>query len=214
MESTMPSLKLPRRQLLVAAACAALAAPAALAQSATVGQPAPAFQLPDTQGKPVKLADFQGKFVVLEWTNPGCPFVVKHYGSQNMQALQKEASGRGVVWLSISSTAPGHTDYLAPAALAAQYKTWGASATAMLMDDAGQVGRAYGARTTPHMYVIDPKGVLVYAGGIDDKRSANPEDVKTAKNFVRAALAEALAGKPVSTPTATPYGCSVKYAAG
>ncbi len=210
----MPSLKFPRRQVLITAACAVLAAPAVLAQSAAVGQPAPAFQLADTQGKPVKLADFQGKFVVLEWTNPGCPFVVKHYGSQNMQALQKEASGLGVVWLSISSTAPGHSDYLAPAALAAQYKTWGATATAMLMDDAGQVGRAYGARTTPHMYVIDPKGLLVFAGGIDDKRSANPADVKTAKNFVRAALAEALAGKPVSTPTATPYGCSVKYAAG
>jgi peroxiredoxin len=210
----MPSLKLPRRQVLIAAACTALAAPAVLAQTAAIGQPAPAFQLADTQGKPVKLADFKGKFVVLEWTNPGCPFVVKHYGSQNMQALQKEATGQGVVWLSISSTAPGHSDYLAPAALAAQYQTWGAAPAAMLMDDAGQVGRAYGARTTPHMYVIDPKGVLVYAGGIDDKRSANPADVKTAKNFVRAALGEALAGKPVSTPTATPYGCSIKYAAG
>jgi peroxiredoxin len=210
----MSHLKPSRRQALIAAACAALAVPAALAQTATVGQSAPAFQLADTQGKTVKLADFRGKFVVLEWTNPGCPFVVKHYGSQNMQALQKEASGRGVVWLSISSTAPGHTDYLAPAALAAQYQTWGAAPAAMLMDDAGQVGRAYGARTTPHMYVIDPKGVLVYAGGIDDKRTANPDDVKTAKNFVRAALAEAMAGKPVSTPTAAPYGCSIKYAAG
>jgi peroxiredoxin len=168
----------------------------------------------DTQGKPVKLSDFKGRHVVLEWTNPGCPFVVKHYGSQNMQALQKEAAAKGVVWLSISSTAPVHADYLAPAALAAQYKTWGASATAMLMDDAGQVGRAYGARTTPHMYIIDPKGVLVYAGGIDDKRSANPEDIKTAKNFVRVALSESLTGKSVSTPTATPYGCSIKYAAG
>jgi peroxiredoxin len=210
----MPSLKCPRREVLIAAACALLAAPAVLAQPAAVGQPAPAFELADTQGKPVRLADFQGKFVVLEWTNPGCPFVVKHYGSQNMQALQKEASGQGVVWLSISSTAPGHSDYLAPAALAAQYKSWGATPAAMLMDDAGQVGRAYGARTTPHMYVIDPKGVLVYAGGIDDKRSANPADVKTAKNFVRTALAEARAGKAVSTPTALPYGCSVKYAAG
>jgi peroxiredoxin len=203
-----------RRRMLIAAACTALAAPAAWAQMAAVGQPAPAFQLPDVQGKAVKLSDFQGRFVVLEWTNPGCPFVVKHYGSQNMQALQKEAVAKGVVWLSISSTAPGHADYLAPARLAAQYQTWGASPSAMLMDDAGKVGQAYGARTTPHMYVIDPKGVLVYAGGIDDKRSANPEDVKTAKNFVRAALADAMAGKPVGTPTATPYGCSIKYAAG
>ena len=205
-----------RRRWLIATSIAALGAGTlpAWAQSASVGQSAPVFELMDTQGKSVKLSDFKGRHVVLEWTNPGCPFVVKHYGSQNMQGLQKEAAAKSVVWLSISSTAQGHADHLAPAALAAQYKQWGAAATAMLMDDSGQVGRAYGARTTPHMYIIDPKGVLVYAGGIDDKRTANPEDVKTAKNFVRAALAESLAGKAVSTPTATPYGCSVKYAAG
>jgi peroxiredoxin len=191
-----------------------LAAAAVSAQTAAVGQAAPAFELVDAQGRKVQLADFKGKHVVLEWTNPGCPFVVKHYGSQNMQGLQKEARAKDVVWLSISSTAQGHYDYLAPAALTAKYQGWGAAPTAMLMDDAGRVGRAYGARTTPHMYLIDPKGVLVYAGGIDDKRSSNPEDVKTAKNFVRAALGESLAGKPVSTPTAAPYGCSVKYAAG
>jgi peroxiredoxin len=205
-----------RRRWLIATSIAALGAGTlpAWAQSASVGQSAPVFELMDTQGKSVKLSDFKGRHVVLEWTNPGCPFVVKHYGSQNMQGLQKEAAAKSVVWLSISSTAQGHADHLAPAALAAQYKQWGAAATAMLMDDSGQVGRAYGARTTPHMYIIDPKGVLVYAGGIDDKRTANPEDVKTAKNFVRAALAESLAGKAVSTPTATPYGCSVKYSAG
>ena len=195
-------------------AAAAFTRPAA-AQTATIGQPAPTFELRDTTGKAVKLADFKGKKVVLEWTNPGCPFVVKHYGSQNMQALQKEATAKGVVWLSISSTAPGHSDYLAPAALGSKLVgSWGAAPTAVLMDDSGQVGRAYGARTTPHMYVIDAQGVLVYAGGIDDKRSANPEDVKTAKNYVRAALADLQAGKPVGTPTSTPYGCSVKYAAG
>jgi len=202
-----------RRQWLVAGALAAFGA-TAWAQTAAVGQAAPAFELVDTQGKAVKLSDFKGKHVVLEWTNPGCPFVVKHYGSQNMQGLQKEAAAKNVVWLSINSTAPGHSDYRAPPSLATQYKDWGAAAAAMLMDDSGKVGRAYGARTTPHMYVIDPQGVLVYAGGIDDKRSANPEDVKTAKNFVRAALADSLTGKPVATPTATPYGCSVKYAAG
>jgi hypothetical protein len=140
--------------------------------------------------------------------------VQKHYSSQNMQSLQKDAIAKDVVWLSISSTAKDHGDYLAPAALRDQYKQWGAAPTAMLMDDSGKVGQAYGARTTPHMYLIDPNGVLVYAGGIDDKRSANPADVKTAKNFVRAALSESLAGKPVSVPTATPYGCSVKYASG
>lgn len=197
----------------VIALWACIAAPA-MAQGAAVGQAAPAFELRDTSGKAVKLANFKGRHVVLEWTNPGCPFVVKHYGSQNMQALQKEAGAMQVVWLSISSTTPGHYDYLAPAALAAQYQGWGAAPAALLMDDSGQVGRAYGARTTPHMYVIDPQGVLVYAGGIDDKRSANPADVKTAKNFVRAALADSLAGKPVATPNAAPYGCSIKYAAG
>jgi peroxiredoxin len=212
----MPAIDTIRRQTLIAAALA-VALPAAAqtaAGSAAVGQPAPAFELKDSRGKTVRLADFKGKTVVLEWTNPGCPFVVKHYSSQNMQALQKEAAAQGVVWLSISSTSPGHGDYLAPAALGAQYQGWGAAPAGLLMDDAGTVGRAYGARTTPHMFVIDAKGLLVYAGGIDDKRSANPADVKTAKNFVRSALAELQAGKAVSTPTALPYGCSVKYAAG
>ena len=204
-----------RRQYLRAAVAllAVAAGSSALAQAA-VGQPAPAFELTDTTGKAVKLADFKGRFVVLEWTNPGCPFVGKHYGSQNMQSLQKEAAAQKVVWLSISSTAPGHGDYLAPAALAAQYKDWGAAPAAVLMDDSGKVGRAYGARTTPHMVVIDPQGVLVYAGGIDDKRSTSQADVKSSKNFVRAALADVLAGKPVATPSAAPYGCSIKYAAG
>ncbi len=189
----------------------ALAAPAT---SATVGAAAPDFELKDATGKTVRLADFKGKHVVLEWTNPGCPFVVKHYGSKNMQALQKDASAKNVVWLSVSSTAKGHSDYLDPAALAAKYKEWGSAQSAVLMDDAGAVGKAYAARTTPHMYVIAPNGNLVYAGGIDDKRSADPADVKDAKNYVRAALGESIAGKPVSTPTAAPYGCSVKYAAG
>ena len=199
---------------LLGLAAVLLATASAGAQTATVGQPAPAFELVDVKGKVVKLSDFKGKHVVLEWTNPGCPFVLKHYGSQNMQALQQDAKAKDVVWLGISSTAPGHGDYLAPGALAAQYQAWGATPTALLMDVSGKVGRSYGARTTPHMYVIDPKGMLVYAGGIDDKRSANADDVRTAKNFVRAALADSLAGKPVATPTAPPYGCSIKYAAG
>jgi peroxiredoxin len=177
-----------------------------------VGDTAPAFTLKDTQGKTVKLADFKGRHVVLEWTNPGCPFVVKHYGAQNMQALQKEAQAKNVVWLSVNSTARGHQDHLAPAALQDKLvKEWGASPTAVLMDEAGSVGKAYAARTTPHMYVIDPAGKLVFAGGIDDKRSSNPADIAGAKNFVRAALADSLAGKPVATSSATPYGCSIKY---
>jgi peroxiredoxin len=204
---------LSRRHSMLATATLALAAwIPAVALAANAGQPAPEFELLDATGKTVKLSDFKGKFVVLEWTNPSCPFVVKHYGSQNMQSLQKEAAGKDVVWLSVSSTAPSHSEYLPPAALAQRYKEWGGAPTAILMDDSGKVGKAYAARTTPHMFVVDPKGTLVYAGGIDDKRSANPEDVKTAKNFVRVALGESMAGKPVSTPTAAPYGCSIKYA--
>ncbi|GAP34458.1 thioredoxin family protein [Piscinibacter sakaiensis] len=203
-----------RLALISAAALLPLALPPA-AHAATVGQPAPAFELKDTQGRTVRLADFKGRHVVLEWTNPGCPFVQKHYGAKNMQALQKDAAAKNVVWLSVSSTARGASDYLAPAALDAKLvKDWGAQPAAVLMDDAGQVGRAYAARTTPHMYVIDPAGKLVYAGGIDDRRTANPADIPGAKNFVKVALAESLAGQPVSTPTATPYGCSIKYDAG
>lgn len=182
------------------------------AQAATIGEAAPAFEAKDVGGKTVKLADFKGRHVVLEWTHPGCPFVAKHYGTQNMQGLQKEFTAKNVVWLSISSTAPSNADYLAPAALAAKYKAWGASATALLADDSGAVGQAYAAKTTPHLFVIDPKGTLVYAGGIDDKRSSEAADVKGAKNHVRAALNESLAGKAVSVPSAPPYGCSVKYA--
>ena len=185
------------------------------AVAATIGQPAPAFELKDTSGKTVKLSDFKGKHVVLEWTNPGCPFVQKHYGAQNMQALQKEYTAKDVAWLSVNSTAKSAGDYLEPSALNAKLvKEWNAAPTAVLMDESGTAGHAYGAKTTPHMYVIDPAGKLVYAGGIDDKRTANPADIKIAKNFVKAALNESMAGKPVSTPTSTPYGCSVKYNAG
>jgi peroxiredoxin len=201
-----------RRRLALVATIAVLPLLATPAGAVGVGEPAPAFELKDTQGKTVKLADFKGRHVVLEWTNPGCPFVQKHYGAKNMQALQKEAASKGVVWLSINSTARSASDYLAPGALADKLvKDWGAAPTAVLMDEAGTAGRAYAARTTPHMYVIDPAGRLVYAGGIDDKRSANPADIPGAKNFVRAALTELLAGKPVSTPSAAPYGCSIKY---
>ena len=184
----------------------------AAAHAVTVGQAAPDFSLTDVNGKTVKLSDFKGKNVVLEWTNPGCPFVVKHYGSNNMQSLQKDATGKGVVWLAVNSTAKRHQDYLEPTKLSAKMKgEWKEASSYLLMDENGKVGQAYAAKTTPHMYVIDPAGKLVYAGGIDDKRTANPADVKTAKNFVRAALDETLAGKPVTVATAQPYGCSVKY---
>jgi peroxiredoxin len=210
----MQARSTPRRLALftLAAVAWSLSGLAMAAAAATVGQPAPDFQVKDSLGRTINLSDFRGKHVVLEWTNPACPFVVKHYGSSNMQGLQKEFTAKDVVWLSVNSTARSHPEYLEPVALNAKYKDWGSSASAMLMDDSGKVGRTYGARTTPHMYVIDPAGKLVYAGGIDDKRSANPADVKDARNFVRAALVESMSGKPVSTPTAAPYGCSIKYA--
>jgi peroxiredoxin len=176
-----------------------------------VGQTAPAFSATDTSGKTVSLADFRGKHVVLEWVNPGCPYVRKHYDSANMQGTQKEATAKGVVWLAVNSTHTGASDYLAPAALAGWMAQQGAAPSATLMDEHGKVGRAYGARTTPHMYVIDPQGKLVYAGAIDNKRSSNPADVKAATNYVKQALGESLAGKPVSQGTTQSYGCSVKY---
>lgn len=199
--------------LLMALAAAISLAGVKAQANATVGQPAPAFNAVDSSGKAVSLAEFKGKTVVLEWVNPGCPYVVKHYGSGNMQATQKAARDKGVVWLAINTTAPEHRDYLAPAAMAGWMAQHKAAASATLMDSDGKVGRAYGARTTPHLYVIDTKGTLVYAGGIDNKPSANPADIPGARNYVNAALAEMLAGKPVSEAQTRPYGCSVKYGA-
>ena len=178
---------------------------------ATVGQPAPAFTAQDTAGKTVALADFKGKHVVLEWVNPGCPYVAKHYGSANMQGTQKDTVAKGVVWLAVNSTSAEHGDYQAPAALSQWMQQHKAAATATLMDTDGKVGRAYGARTTPHLYIVDPKGVLVYAGGIDNKPSSNPADIAAATNHVKVALGEALAGRAISQATTRPYGCSVKY---
>ena len=186
----------------------------ALAASATVGQPAPAFSVADSNGTTVSLADYKGKTVVLEWVNPECPYVRKHYDSGNMQATQRAATAKGVVWLSVNSTHASHVDFKKPAAMVAWTQQQGAAPTATLMDGEGKIGRTYAARTTPHMYVIDAKGSLVYAGGIDDKPSANPADVKTAKNLVNAALADMAAGRPVAQPVTRAYGCSVKYSDG
>lgn len=194
----------------IAASLLATAATVAMA-NATVGQPAPAFKATDVTGKTVSLADYKGKHVVLEWVNPGCPYVQKHYGAANMQATQKAATDQGVVWLAISTTARDHSDYKPPAELAAWMKGQKAAASATLMDSDGSIGRAYGARTTPHLYIVNPAGTLVYAGAIDSKPSSNPADIPSATNHVKAALAESLAGKPVSVATTRPYGCSVKY---
>lgn len=177
----------------------------------TPGQQAPDFTLTTTEGKPAKLSDYKGKWVVLEWVNPGCPFVQRHYNSKNMQGLQKEYGGKEVVWLSVNSTNPSASDYMKPAELGGWMKTQGAAPRATLMDEKGEAGRAYGARTTPQMYVINPDGKLLYNGAIDDKRSASTEETKSAKNYVRVALNEAMSGKPVTVASSTPYGCSVKY---
>lgn len=200
-----------RRSAFIAVACVLAVSGA---RAGVVGQPAPAFTAVDTAGKPVSLADFKGRTVVLEWTNPGCPFVRKHYDSANMQTTQKDAVSKGVVWLTVNSTARDASDYKAPADMAAWMTQQGAKATATLMDSDGKVGRLFAAKTTPHMYVIDGKGTLVYAGAIDSKSSANPADVKTATNHVSAALAETLAGKAVTVSSTRPYGCSIKYGDG
>lgn len=198
-------------QPLITALLLSTLGPAALA-AAIVGQPAPAFTARDTGGKAVSLSDFKGRHVVLEWVNPGCPYVQKHYGAGNMQATQKAAVDQGVVWLAINTTARDHGDYKPPADMAAWMAKNKSAATATLMDAEGSVGRAYGARTTPHLYIVDPAGMLVYVGAIDSKPTANPADIPSAVNHVKQALAESLAGKPVSVASTRAYGCTVKYA--
>ncbi len=199
------------KQVLTAfAALAVIAAPASAAP--VVGQPAPNFKLNDANGGVVTLSDFKGKPVVLEWTNPGCPFVQKHYGSGNMQKTQAAAKAAGAVWLSINSGAPGEQGHMNGAEAKAFVASAKAQPTAYLLDPKGVVGKGYDAKTTPHMYVIDAKGTLVYAGGIDDKPTPNPTDINGARNHVLAALSELKAGKAVSVATSRPYGCNVKYA--
>ncbi len=185
--------------------------PPSAAAQAVVGQAAPAFTLPDANGTTQSLAAFKGKWVVLEWVNPECPFVGKHYGSGNMQKLQKTYTAKGVVWLSIDSSAPGRQGYMDAARAAVFVTQRSASPTAFLLDPQGTVGRAYGAKTTPHMFIVSPEGKLVYNGAIDDKPSTDTADIAGARNHVQAALDEAMAGRPVSTASSQPYGCAVKY---
>jgi peroxiredoxin len=192
-----------------AVAMAAFAAPAHAAPK--VGEAAPAFTATDLNGKTRSLSEFKGKYVVLEWHNQGCPFVKKHYESGNMQKLQTELTGKGAVWLSIISSAPGKQGFVTPDEEKAYLAEQKAAPSEVLFDPEGTVGKAYGAKTTPHMYVIDDKGVLVYAGAIDDNPSSDAADAATAKNYVRAAFEEASAGKPVTTASTSPYGCGVKY---
>jgi peroxiredoxin len=180
-------------------------------QDPDIGAPAPAFTLPDTYGKEHSLSDYSGKWVVLEWLNYGCPFVQKHYKSGNMQKLQAEYGEQGVVWFSVVSSAPGKQGYYEPDEMNAMNEENGNTAAAVLLDPEGSVGMAYGAKTTPQMYVINPEGVLLYNGAIDDRPSPQVSDIEGAKNYLVQALSEAMAGQSVSQPTTQPYGCSVKY---
>lgn len=182
----------------------------ALASVAT-GAQAPAFSVQDASGATRTLAEFSGRTVVLEWTNHGCPYVRKHYDSSTMQTLQRDATGDGIVWLQVISSAPGEQGHLDAAGARARVQTDNAAPTATLLDPSGTMGRAYGARTTPHMYVINPQGVLVYQGAIDDRPSARPASLEGATSYVRAALADLEAGRAVQTAETTPYGCGVKY---
>jgi hypothetical protein len=181
------------------------------APQARIGEPAPTFSLTDSNGNAVSLTDFKGKTVVLEWTNHECPYVRKHYGANNMQMLQKKWTAQGVVWLTLISSAPGTQGYVTGEEANKLTAQRAAAPSHVLLDPRGDGGRAYGAQTTPHMYVIKADGTLAYMGGIDDRPTTRLEDLKTAKNFVDAALTELAEGKSVSATSARPYGCSVKY---
>jgi len=200
-----------KTKLLLTALTTSIAAAMLAADAPPVGSAAPTFSLPDTKGKTHSLADYKGKYVVLEWFNPECPFVKKHYGSGNMQKLQKEFTQRGVAWLTIDSNAPGTEGNLTQEQAAKVMDSWKTKQTALLLDPDGKVGRAYGAKNTPDMIVINPDGKIVYEGAIDSKATPNPADIPSSTNYVKAALDESLAGKPVSKPATRPYGCSVKY---
>ena len=215
----MPEPSLSRRTFLASAGLAAFAGPslarvasAGAATGAKVGVPAPAFSAVATTGKTVSLADYAGKIVVLEWTNHECPYVRKHYETSNMQALQKEVTAQGVIWLTIISSAPNEQGYVSAGQADDLTKSRGAAPTGVLLDPTGVVGKMYGATNTPHMYVIDKAGVLQYAGAIDDRPTIRKSDVPGAQNYVRVALASVAAGQPVKTPITRAYGCTVKYA--
>ena len=199
----------------LSSACAAALLLAAVAttraEAPTVGSAAPDFALTDSSGKTHKLSEYKGKYVVLEWTNPGCPFVRKHYDAGNMQKLQAEYVKKGVVWLAVDSSAPGKEGYLEGESAKKAKDGDYAAASALLLDPDGKTGHLYGATNTPHMYIVDPEGKLVYSGAIDSVASADKSDIAKATNYVRAALDEALTGKPITKTSSKAYGCSVKY---
>jgi hypothetical protein len=208
-----------KRTFLIGAAAMAIVAGAGVAifsqpaeAAVETGAQAPAFSVRDATGATRTLAEFAGRTVVLEWTNHGCPYVRKHYDARNMQTLQRDATADGVVWLQVISSAPGEQGFLDGPGAVARVATDGAHPTATLLDPTGAMGHAYGARNTPHMYIINGEGRLVYQGAIDDRPSARPSTLEGANNYVRAALADLDAGRAVATAETTPYGCAVKYA--
>ncbi|MGB6485185.1 MAG: thioredoxin family protein [Candidatus Acidiferrales bacterium] len=191
---------------------ASVAMIATLAWAARVGEPAPDFTATDSNGQTHHLSDYRGKFVVLEWTNRGCPYTRKHYDSGNMQRLQQEWTAKGVIWLTVLSSAPGKQGYMDATDENAYLKQENAHPTAALLDPTGALGHLYDAKTSPQMFVINRQGTLVYDGAIDDKPTTDVSDIQGAKNYLSEALEEAMSGKPVSDPVTRPYGCSVKYA--
>ncbi len=207
-------MKIDRREWMIGSGALALMPALALPAQARAlnNAPAPDFSAKDASGKLRSLAQFRGQTLVLEWTNHDCPFVRKHYGSGSMQALQREAAEAGVAWLSVISSGPGQQGYVTGAQAQALTTQRKAAPSTVLLDPTGAMGRAYGAKTTPHMFIINAQGILVYQGGIDDQPTTNPADLAKAKNYVRAALADVAAGRDVAIATSTPYGCSVKYA--
>lgn len=197
---------------LAAAAVVALALPVAAALAAPeIGKPAPDFTGTDSKGKPVKLSELRGKTVILEWTNHDCPYVQKHYRTKNMQSLQREAREKGIVWLSVISSAPGTQGHVKPAKADELTEARDAAPASVILDPEGKIGRMYDARATPHMYIIKPDGTLAYKGAIDDRPTARDADVKTAINYVKKALGQLEAGKNVDPAVTRAYGCSVKY---
>jgi peroxiredoxin len=199
------------RRLLSTISVTLLMLASASAFAVKVGDPAPAFTGTDSNGKNISLTEFKNKYVVLEWSNPNCPYTRKHYSSGNMQSLQKEWTAKGVVWLMVLSAAPGQEDYVTAAQENEHLAKARASPTAVILDPTGKIGHEYEAKTTPHMFVIDPSGKLIYAGAIDDHPTADVGDIKFAKNYVSEALSQAMAGGAVTTSYTRPYGCSVKY---
>jgi peroxiredoxin len=202
------------RSLSLVLAFAACVAPSPAAAAARVGDPAPAFTVADSNGRTHSLSDYKGKIVVLEWHNRECPYTKKHYDSGNMQKLQKEWTAKGVVWLTVISSAEGEQGYVTAAEQNAHLQKVKAVPTAALLDAKGEVGRLYGARTTPHMFIIDKSGTLIYNGAIDDRPTTDADDIAGATNYVADALQQAAGGKPIATTTTQPYGCNVKYARG